>query len=178
MSIHSPRFIEHSRVVPRGASEDNLSQHPERGYRAEENEEPPPPYPGNVVLIVSRNTRSMDYICHAHLRSADENSRISDAEASRGNTPSASNERTLGGNTGESHGSHVINAWTDDEAERQAHAESNEASRTRSCQSNRQERNSANDQRNTNVSRTLVSHSLQGAREVVSTSHTLPSENV
>ena len=49
-------------MVPRGLSEDNLSQHTDIqlwGSQEEDNEEPPPPYPGNSTSCDAGTT---DYI--------------------------------------------------------------------------------------------------------------------
>ena len=133
----------------------------------ENNEEPPPPYPGNVVLITSRDARSTDYICRAHSRSADQSSRTRDSETGGTNVPRSTSGR-----------SHVVNAWADNEAERRtSHSKNSEGFRTHGSQSNTKGRTSVV-QRDPNVSRTFVSHSSSGAREAVSTTHTVPPENV
>lgn len=143
----------------------------------ENNEEPPPPYPGNVVLITSRDARSTDYICRAHSRSADQNSRTRVSETGGTNVPRSTSGRSLGGHVIGPHGSHVVNAWADNEAERRTSHSNSEGFRTHGSQSNTKGRTSVV-QRDPNVSRTFVSHSSSGAREAVSATDTVPPENV
>lgn len=183
LSLHSPRFIHHPRVVPRETSEDTdtLSHHSDihqRRNQSEDNEEPPPPYPGNVVLITSRNPRSTVYICRVHSRPAEqctrapENNRPVSETAHRSSNRGGLRTSSSQGHSVQPSANNVVNAWTDNETERGTfYDESNQDCRIHGCQSNAGMRNSDASQRDTNVSRTSVSHSTR------STSCTLSLEN-
>ena len=86
-------------IVPMGSSEDNLSQNSdtrEMDYRQEENEgPPPPPYPGNIILIAPRHTHSIDSAVGVHL--VNENSRNQESETAGLNFSRSLNSESLEG---------------------------------------------------------------------------------
>ena len=187
LSIHSPRLVHHLRVVPRGSSEDNLSQQTDiqlRGSQEDDNEEPPPPYPGNST---SRDAGAADYIWLAGPRLTRPDTRIHNDDTTCENGPRSSGERGSAMRSNREHHemgpnrAHVMNAWIDSEAEHQiSRGETNsELCRPNICQSpNAEDRNLDVHARDPRFLRTFVSHSLQGARgDVVSTTDTLPSVN-
>ena len=186
LSVHSPRLIHHLRLVPTGLSDDNLSQHREiqlRGSQEEDNEEPPPPYPGKRT---SRDASSTDCIWLASQRSTRADTRTHDYDTTGESEPRFPVERGSAIRSNQEHHdmgpnrAHVVNAWTDSEAvHRISRGEtSSEPCRTRICQStNPEDRNLDVNARDRNFLRTFVSHSLQGTRSVVSTTHSLPSVN-
>jgi len=179
LSVHSPRLIHHLRVVPRGLSEDNLSQHTDIqlwGSQEEDNEEPPPPYPGNSTscdagttdYIVSPRPTRPDTIAHGENRPRPSGERGS---AIRSNQE----HHEMGPNR-----AHVVNAWIDsEEVHRISRGETNsEPCRPNICQpTNPEDRNLGVNAGDPNCLRTFVSHSLQDSRGVVSTTHTVPSVN-
>lgn len=185
LSLHSPRLIHHFRVVPRGSSGDNLSQHSDiqlRGSQGEDNDGPPPPYPGNSTL---RDASLTDYIWLASSRPTRQDTRTHDDTIS-GNGPRSSDERGSSIRSNQEHhvvgpsGTHVVNAWIDSEAvHRMSRGEiSSEPCRPNTCQAtNPEDRNLDVNERDPNFLRTFVSHSSQGARGAVSTTHTLPFVN-
>ena len=186
LSVHSPRLIHHLRVVPSGPSEDNLSQHSEiqlRGSQEEDNEEPPPPYPGKRT---SQDASITDYIWLARQRPTRPDNRTHDYDTTGENGPRSSIERGSAIRLNQGHHdmgpnrTHVVNAWIDNEAlHRVSRGETNsEPYRPSICQSaNPEDRNLDVNSRDQNFLRTFVSHSLQGTRGVVSTTHSLPSVN-
>ena len=176
--------MHHLRVVPRGLSEDNLSQHSDiqlRGSQEEDNEEPPPPYPGKST---SRDASITDHVWLASLRPSRPDTRTHDYDTTGENGPRTSGERGLSVRSNQEHHdmgpnrAHVVNAWIDREAvHRICRGETNsESCRPNISQSTNPEyRNLDVNAREPNFLRTFVSHSLPGARGVVSTTHTLPS---
>ena len=88
-----------SHIVPMGASEGNLSQNSdarEMDYRQEENEgPPPPPYPGNIILIAPRHTHSVDSAVGVH--SVYENSRNQESVTAGLNFSRSLNSESLEG---------------------------------------------------------------------------------
>lgn len=177
-------------MAPRGTSEDNLSQHSDmqlRGSNEEDNEEPPPPYPGNVESATSHNARSTDHMWHSRLRPARPSTRAHENDSTGENRSLPSQGRGSVARSCQGHhvvgpcGSHVVNAWIDSEAEHSSQISrgetSNEPCRTNCCQSNPERRNLGTNQRDPNPSRTFVTHSSQGTGGAVSTTRTLPSEN-
>ena len=106
-------------MVPRGLSEDNLSQHTDiqlRGSQEEDNDEPPPPYPGNGTScdagttdnIASPRTTRPDTITH-------------DYDTTGENRPRPSGERGSAIRSNQEHHemgpnrAHAVNAWIDSE---------------------------------------------------------------
>ncbi|XP_078360252.1 uncharacterized protein LOC144644605 [Oculina patagonica] len=188
LSLHSPRLVHHFRVVPRGTSEDNLSQYSDmqlRGSNEEDNEEPPPPYPGNVELTTSRNARSTDYMWHSNLRPTRQNNRAREDDSAGENGPLPPDGRGSGEQSSQGHhvvvpcGTRVVNAWIDNEHEHPISRDetSHEPCRTNSCQSDSERRNLDVNQRDLNLSRTFVTHSSRGPGGTVSITRTFPSEN-
>ena len=173
-------------MVPTGPSEDNLSQHSEiqlRGSEEEDNEEPPPPYPGKRT---SRDASITDYIRLASQRPARPDTRTHDYDTTGENGSRSSVERGAAIRSNQEYHdmgpnrAYVVNAWIDNEAvHRISRGETNtESYRPSICQStNPENRNLDVNARDQNFLRTFVSHSLQGTRGVVSTTHSLPSVN-
>ena len=174
-------------MIPTGLSEDNLSQHREmqlRGSQEEVNEEPPPPYPGKRTLW---DTSGTDYIWLASQRPTRPDNRIHDYETTGESEPRSFGEGVSAIRSNqENHDvgpnrAHVVNAWIDNEAVHRgiSRGETNsEPCRPNICQStNPEDRNLDVNGRDRNFLRTFVSHSLQGTRGVVSTTHSLPSVN-
>ena len=170
-------------MVPRGSSEDNLSRHTDiqlRGSQEEDNEEPPPPYPGNSTL---RDASAADYICLASPRPTRPDIRTHDYDTSCENRARSSGERGSAIRSNQEHHemgpnrAHVMNAWIDSEAVHRGETNS-ELCRPNICQSpNPEDRNLDVNAGDPKFLRTFVSHSFQGARSVVSTTHTAPSVN-
>ena len=175
-------------MVPVETSADNLSQHSGielRGYRTENTEEPPPPYPGNVMLVAPRDTHSMEYICYPHSWSPGQSTRTRQIETAGEIVQGSPNGRRSRASSGQSHISvgpgriQVVNAWSDNETGRgTSHNERNEVRRTNRHQSNVDIMNSVPNQRDVNTSRTVVSLSERGPREVISITPMTPPENL
>lgn len=168
LSFHSPHLTHHFLVAPRGTSEENLPQHSDiRCSHEEDNDEPPPPYPGNITSTPEvQSANPANYICHSNTR------------PSRQSTRRTPNRRDSGERESRIH---VVNAWTNSEALHQLpHGEAcNELCRTNRCQSNPERRSSDVNHRESNIFRTVVSHSsqLQGGKVAVLVTHNLPSED-
>ena len=178
LTLHSPCFIHHPRMVPRETTEDNLSQHSSievRVHRTEDTEDLPPPYPGNVMFVAPRNTRSMEHICHPRSPSPGQSTRTRHIETAsdsialgslnaRSTRASPSQLQIVGPSRNQ-----VVNAWSDNETRRKSsHDERNEVCRTHRHHSNV----------DISTSRTVVSHSERGPMEVVSTSPMIAPETL
>lgn len=175
-------------MVPRGAHEDDLSQHSDmqlRGSNVEDSEEPPPPYPGNAELTTSRNVPSTEHMWHSSLRPARQSTRAPANDSTGENGPLSTEERGLGAPSSEGHhvvgpcGNHVVNAWIDSEEvdHISGRETSNEPCRTTCWQSNVERRNSDINQRDPNLCGMFVTHCSQGRTGAVSTTQTLSSVN-
>ena len=175
LSLHSPCFIHHPRVVPREITEDNLSQHSGielRVHRTENTEDLPPPYPGNVMLLAPRNTRSMEQICHPRSPSPGQSTRTRHIETAFEFAHGSSNARRTRASPSQLHTvgpsrNQVVNAWSETRR-KSSHDERNELCRTHRYHSNV----------DISTSRTVVSHSERGPMEVVSTTPMIPPESL
>lgn len=182
LSLQSPRFVHQPRQPPREAFEDNLSVYSDTqlaGNQVEDTEEPPPPYPGNIVMISPRNARSMDYICNRDSSTARQCSRNHENElevhSENAHCPDGSSGRAS--RSSQRHiacpsRNHVVNAWSDTERRTSRNQLRTEACRTHGCHSNANTRNLAVNMGDKIVSRTFVSHSSRGPQEAASTTRT------
>ena len=187
LSLQSPRLIHQPRQPQMEASEDNLSLYSGTqlaGNQAEDTEEPPPPYPGNIVMISPRNARSIDYICNRFSSTAGQRTRNleNELEVRNENAHCSDGSRGRASRSSQRHiacpsRNHVVSAWSDTES-RTSRNQRNEPCKTHGCHSNANTRNLAVNIRDTITSRTFVSHSARGPEEAASTTRTSSSENL
>lgn len=171
LSLHSPRLALHYLEVPRGTSEEDLSVHPSlQTSHEEDNEEPPPPYPGNFISTeTGQGANPTDIVCQS-------NSRLSRKSAGHGemNERTVKNELNRRNSGARESTSHMVDAaWTSREI-------CSELCRTDICQSNHERRIPVCNLRQPNVFRTVVSYSphLQHCRAAVTESLTACAEDI
>ncbi|XP_068744480.1 uncharacterized protein [Montipora capricornis] len=186
LSQNSLHFNHHRQEALGDSSENSVSQHSHfqpRESSEGETEEPPPPYPGIVTLLSPPNAFSVEHICGTNARALEE---VSMNETSHTvNADSTENERTNDSPSNQRHviapGRTLVYAWTDIETElRVPQVEINEASRTHSCQSSCDMRNSIENQTEIDASRTALHSGEQtprARREGVSNSGKLLSKS-
>lgn len=171
LSLHSPRLTRHYLEAPRETPEENLSEHPSlQMFHQEDNEEPPPPYPGNIISTETGQDASLTVnVCQGNSRTFSE----SNGQGER-NQRTVENELNSWNSEARESTSHVVNAWTSCEALHQSPNGDtrNELCRTDIDQLNYERRMPVCNLRQPKVFRTVVSYSsqLQRGKEAMSES--------
>lgn len=171
LSLHSPRLTHHYLEAPRETPEENLSEHPSlQMFHQEDNEEPPPPYPGNIISTETGQDASLTVnVCQGNSTTFSE----STGQGER-NQRTVENELNSWNSEARESTSHVVNAWTSCEALHQSLNGDirNELCRTDIDQLNYERRMPVCNLRQPKVFRTVVSYSsqLQRGKEAVSES--------